>query len=96
MKKFLSFFACALCLLILASCGGISTKKLAEEVKASMIETFAEDEDLRYVNIDSLFLVHESGNKYSGIAEISCDGEKAKLSVNVICDGDSFMWEITE
>jgi hypothetical protein len=69
-----------------------STEDLAKEVKASIEETWGE-QDLD-INIQEFTLVKKSDTEYKGILKVSANGETESLVVNVTVDGDSFMWEV--
>ena len=79
-------------LLFITSCN-LSTSELAEEVKASMEETW-DNEGLIGIKIESFMLTHKGGNEYSGILNTNEDGEKFTYSVDVIYDGENMQWEI--
>ena len=79
-------------LLFITSCN-LSTSELAEEVKASMEETW-DNEGLTGIKIESFMLTHKGGNEYSGILNTNEDGEKFTYSVDVIYDGENMQWEI--
>ena len=78
--------------LFFTSCN-LSTSELAEEVKASMEETW-DNEGLTGIKIESFMLTHKGGNEYSGILNTNEDGEKFTYSVDVIYDGENMQWEI--
>lgn len=90
------FFNLLLGILFFATGCGMSTNELAEEVKTRILETWAKVPETRDVKIDSLMLVHESGNKYNGILQASQSGEKLSLTVDVTYDGEYIMWQIKE
>ncbi|MDR2971291.1 MAG: hypothetical protein LBU83_05095 [Bacteroidales bacterium] len=73
----------------------LSTEQLAKEVKISMQETWKE-EGITGIRIKDFTLVHESGNKYSGLLTTIEDGGEYKYTVNVIYDGNNMKWEIEE
>jgi len=76
----------------LSSCG-TSTSDLAKQVQDLMIEKFQQEGITLKVKED-LLLTHKSGNEYTGIITVIVDGEESQLSVDVICDGESFQYEI--
>ena len=90
------FFICALSILFLTAGCSVTTNELADEVKTSILETWSKEPETRDVKIDSLILVHESGNKYNGILQVSQSGEKLSLTVDVTYDGENYMWQIRE
>ena len=71
---------------VLAGCGP-SKEELTSQVKASMEETLP-------AKVLSLVLVHEGNNKYSGSAELDGIFGVRRVSVEVVCDGESFYWKI--
>lgn len=48
------------------------------------------------VRATNINLVHEDGNKYTGQITLVADGEEETFSINVICDGRTFQYEIPE
>ena len=81
------------CALLLGGCK-MSTTQLTEEVRGHMVETWR-GQGLN-IKINSLMLVHEQENKYSGILETNEDGEEFTYDVEVIYDGETFTWELME
>jgi hypothetical protein len=77
-----------------AGCG-LSTEDIEEQVIADIESNWAE-QGLEGVTIDDLTLVKKSKNEYRGILEISAYGESETVTINVMMDGDSFMWEIED
>ena len=65
MKKFLLLF-----ITVFVGCKNLTTEELAEEVKQSMIETFAEKDDWINAKIVDFNLVHKSGNEYKGVVDL--------------------------
>ncbi len=68
----------------------VSTDQLAEEIKADMMETF----QYEGIEIRSLILVHEGGNKYDGVLETYEEGGYFTYDIDVVSDGSNFSWEI--
>lgn len=61
------------------------------ETKTLMIQEAEKDGvDLQFVDFN---VVHESGNKYTGIAECTINGESVKYSVDIVCDGENIQAE---
>ena len=58
------------------------------DIKAK-IENQGED-----IEVKSFVLTHLSGNEYVGILETIENGQDFKYNVNVVSDGNSFVWEI--
>ena len=73
----------------------LSTTELAEQVEISMVETW-EEQDVQGLEVESLILVHKSGNEYSGVLKTIEDGENYSYTVSVVYDGEYFSWEILE
>ena len=92
MKKL--FFICVLSLSVglLSSCG-VSADDVTEETKELMIKEFKKEGNV--LKFTDFHLIHESGNKYRGIASCTVDGESADFNVEVLCDGERIeaQWE---
>jgi len=78
--------------MVLFSCK-LSTGQLAKEVQNSMVEAWKEGNANVRVTKD-LTLVKIADTVYSGLMTVSAGGETEQISVSVIYDGDSFVWEI--
>ena len=79
-----------LIMLIVCSCE-ISNDDIMRETKTLMIQEAEKDGvDLQFVDFN---VVHESGNKYTGIAECTINGESVKYSVDIVCDGENIQAE---
>lgn len=80
-------------LALLSSCNFNSeTNHLQDEVLKDIkakIENQGED-----IRVKSFVLTHISGNEYTGVLETIENGEIFTYNVNVISDGNSFVWEI--
>ena len=77
-------------MLIVCSCE-ISNDDIMRETKTLMIQEAEKDGvDLQFVDFN---VVHESGNKYTGIAECTINGESVKYSVDIVCDGENIQAE---
>ena len=81
----------AFCSLLIAGCG-MSTEELTKQVRASIAETYKE-KGLN-IKIEDFSLIKKNKTEYKGLLKTSGQGGKQTLTVNVIVDGDSFMWEI--
>ena len=75
---------------------GPSKAELANEVKSDIIETFKANSDTSSIRVVDLALVHNGGNIYSGILTTVENGSRVKHSIKVVCDGESFQWEIED
>ena len=73
----------------------LSTTELAEQVEISMVETW-EEQDVQGLEVESLILVHKSGNEYSGVLKTIEDEEEYSYTVSVVYDGEYFSWEILD
>lgn len=93
MKKFKILFL-ALMLLPAISCS-VSTEDLAEEVKASIEETYSSN-GYSGVAIESVMLTHKGGNEYTGIVKTLEEGVPFQYTVEVIYDGNYIKWEIKD
>ena len=62
--------------------------EVLKDIKAK-IENQGED-----IRVKSFVLTHISGNEYTGVLETIENGEFYSYNVNVISDGNSFVWEI--
>jgi hypothetical protein len=69
------------------------TEYLTKEVRAAIQSNWA-SRGIEGITIEDFTLLKKSDNEYRGILKVSADGESKSLAVNVIVDGDSFMWEI--
>ena len=77
MKKLLFLFIPLFC-----ACDTLTTEELAKEVKQSMIEQFAENDNGMNVEIVDFKLVHRGGNEYKGIVELIVENPVADLLNN--------------
>lgn len=69
-----------------------SVDELTKEVIASMEGEFKPKD----IKIDSLVLTHKSDNEYTGFLETTEPNGNFKYEVEVIYDGKSFQWKVTE
>lgn len=67
------------------------------DVEASIRERFNEDEKLKKLQIVDFQIVHEGGNNYRGLLEVT-DGKhfNKKIPVEVVHDGERLMWEFKQ
>ena len=70
-------------------CDTISTEELAEEVKASISETFKETSGLEDTEIIEFGLVHKGGNEYQGLLKVKEPNLFGEL-IDAFTDNDSF------
>ena len=71
----------------------MSSEKLAKEVQKDIVATFQENGTNVKVTKD-LVLIKIANTLYTGLITLSADGETEQVSVSVVYDGDTFMWEI--
>lgn len=95
MRTLYSVLALILIATFLTGCPNmVSTEDLAEEVEQHIRETWATDPNLKTAKIKSFSLVHKGGKQYSGVLEASHYGQNLNLSVDVVYDGERFIWKI--
>ena len=96
MKKIV--FSIITALLFLSCDGGSSKDQLISDVRNDINVELQKQASSEGVNlsIGSFDLVHRGGKEYSGILKTTEDGEDYTYVVDVIYDGDSFMWEIVD
>ena len=46
------------------------------------------------IKVNNISLVHKGGNDYTGLVILECEGEIEQFDINVVCDGESFQYEI--
>lgn len=92
MKSIILFFWLAFSIVIASCNNNANINQLQDEVlndiKAN-IESQGED-----IEVKSFVLTHLSGNEYVGILETIENGQVFKYNVNVVSDGNTFVWEI--
>ena len=84
-KAWLLFYvitALMLGVLMMACEQRMSTGELTEQVKQSMIETFAENDDVANIKLVDLSLVHKGDNEYTGVADVIIANPVADLLNN--------------
>lgn len=57
----------------------MSNEELTQEIKQSMIEHFAKNDDVTGIKLIDLKLVHKGGNEYKGIADVIIENPVANL-----------------
>ena len=87
-----------LLLVLIMGCSSYSTKELEHEVKISIIEEW-KNQSITGITITEFSLTHKGGNEYRGLLytnEVDEVGNRGAFTytVDVICDGKSFLWEI--
>ena len=71
-----------------------STQQLQTQVRESIINNFGKNPKLADIRVGTLRLVHDSGNMYRGLLQVSSGGKATNLEVHVTYDGRRFMWRI--
>ncbi len=72
----------------------MSTIDLQAQVEQHIAETFAQEPGMASVKIINLFLEHKGRDQYQGILTVEQDGELSSFTLDVIYDGESFMWKL--
>ena len=82
-------------LVILISGCGPSIEEVSEQTKLSMQEKLNSDENLQKydLKVRSVTAIHESGNKYKGMADVEGEGERHQVTKDIIADGKNIFWE---
>ncbi|WP_148664578.1 hypothetical protein [Herbaspirillum robiniae] len=90
--KFWSTIALALALL---GCSP-STESIGETVKSLMQKKFSESDELKNYKLEvvKVDVIHESGNKYRGMAKVMLNGAPHDVGMSILSDGDKIMYEI--
>lgn len=71
--------------------GSSNTDMLEKEVKQMMIDEMQKKGQT--LKVGEFTLVHQEGNKYTGLAKCTLDGEQIDLDVDVVYDGKKFQAE---
>ncbi|MBX9625225.1 MAG: hypothetical protein K2X82_15570 [Gemmataceae bacterium] len=82
-----------------AGVGGVhqpDPKELAAEVKPLILKKWREKPELHSATIQDVTLVHKGGNTYTGLVNATIDGKTEWLKLEVIHDGQTIFWELTE
>ena len=85
-----------LLLFALISCDTrLTTSEIEEDLGSSLIESISEYYDVSYSDFDllSFDLVHDEGNKYSGILETQFDKMTQTFSIELLYDGETYLYE---
>ncbi|WP_348750296.1 SPOR domain-containing protein [Pseudomonas rhodesiae] len=84
----------AFLVMLISGCGP-SIEEVSEQTKLSMQEKLNSDENLKKydLKVRGVTAIHESGNKYKGLADVEGEGESHKVTVDIIADGKSIFWE---
>lgn len=88
MKK---LFYITLLLLTFQGCS-LGINQLTSEVQQDIQNTYNQEQ--LGITVKSLVLTHEEGNYYAGVLETSEPDGEYVYNVEVIYDGNSFIWEV--
>lgn len=79
---------------LLSGCGP-SIEEVSEQTKLSMQEKLNSDENLQKydLKVRGVTAIHESGNKYKGMADVEGEGENHQVTIDIIADGKNIFWE---
>ena len=88
MKKLLYI---TLLLFIFQGCS-LGINQLTSEVQQDIQNTYNQEQ--LGITVTSLVLTHEEGNYYAGVLETSEPDGEYVYNVEVIYDGNSFIWEV--
>ena len=91
MKKILFVLLFAFTLL---SCDEVVISDLEKDVREAIVADFRSNPDCYGVRVGDVSLVHEDGKRYVGIVELSYDGGTYQHELEVILDGDEFIWYV--
>lgn len=72
----------------------LSASDLQATVEQHILETWKKELEITDAKVNSFSLVHKSGNQYEGVMDVTVDGERAKLSIDVTYDGKGFVWQV--
>lgn len=81
---------------LLFSCQKLATESLESDVKDLMEQKIREEGLSGSFEVLSVELVHVEGNKYSGEVEVRIDGVTSVHEINVVSDGETFVYEIPD
>ena len=65
---------------------------LEEDIRNEIRSQFAQEGMNVYVG--EVVLVHEGGNNYRSVVDLSADGETVRCTLRVVYDGDAYTWEL--
>tara|TARA_Y100000589_G_scaffold193908_1_gene183430 strand:- start:1993 stop:2262 length:270 start_codon:yes stop_codon:yes gene_type:complete len=88
MKKLLYI---TLLLFVFQGCS-LGINQLTSEVQQDIQNTYNQEQ--LGITVTSLVLTHEEGNYYAGVLETSEPDGEYVYNVEVIYDGNSFIWEV--
>ncbi|MDM1763892.1 MULTISPECIES: hypothetical protein [unclassified Acinetobacter] len=74
----------------------VSTDQIAQDVKTQIqneFDTRAQFKDYHF-KVLNLTVVKQEGNQYKGLAEVEYEGQTHRIAVNILMDGERYIWEI--
>lgn len=91
--KALSLF-CVSCALVACS---PSVDSVEKDVKALFQKTLDNQQDLKPLGlvVEKVDVIHESGNRYKGIAIVGMNGQVHQVPMSVTADGNKVMYEVS-
>ena len=92
------FLIITLSMIIISCSSALSTEDLTKELGPEIVQHICAEFDINESNVKmkQFSLVHEEGNKYSGIMNTEYDGYSQTFDIEVIYDGENytFQWEL--
>lgn len=99
MSKVKNFILLIIVALTVVACG-VSKEDIEQEVRMAVREKLNEHNPDPAIWVTDIALIEQGENRYTGMITISDDimgdGNSETHSITVLCDGESFVWEITE
>lgn len=75
---------------VFISCNKLSISQLEDEVRDSMVAEYRVDG----IYVGEVDLEHIEGDRYTGVVELRYDGGTYEHVVDVVYNGDMFVWEV--
>lgn len=74
----------------------VSTDQIAKDVKEQIQQEFDTQSQFKdyHFKISDLTVIQQQGNQYKGLAEVIYEGKVHRISVNILMDGEKYIWEI--
>lgn len=74
----------------------VSTDQIAKDVKEQIQQEFDTQSQFKdyHFKISDLTVIKQQGNQYKGLAEVIYEGKVHRISVNILMDGEKYIWEI--
>jgi hypothetical protein len=83
-------------IILMAVCGcQPNVNDIGQQVSTLLQQKINEDPTLsRYgLVVSNVVVIREEGNKYKGVADVMMNGEKHEVSLSILADGNSVMYE---